>query len=463
MRALGTALLLVAGLTLSPPAGAVEGGAPDRATTHAVAIATGGPLNPVFLCSGTLIAPSVVLTARHCIARFPSDRASCSETFGEPTGSAKDLWVTAAPWTLPSRDWKHVARWVVPEPSQICGNDVALLVLGDIFTAKQATPARPVLDEAELRDFLRPRTVGIAGFGATSASGTGGGTRNSRFDIPVVCVPGDLAFPCAGLLDSLAFGELTSGAGPCVGDSGAGAMATADHGVILGVLARGDTAVASCAAGVFERTDVWGWLIAKTVLESSFVDPPPPWASAAFPERPAVGQRCRGDECGADASCVSLDARRSFVCARRCSAGCAESFHCESSVCVAGAAPDLGGGCAVRGRGAPSSVAGALIVVLAAAVAAARALRHRGRPPMPPESSRPLAGSGSLSDRGRPPMPPESSRPLAGSGSLSDRGRPPMPPESSRPLAGSGSLRDRRGRARDAGARQRWSSRTTPR
>ena len=375
-RALGTALLVLAGLASPSRARAVEGGEVDRATSHAVAIATGGPLSPVFVCSGTLISPSVVLTARHCIARFPADRPSCSETFGEPAGAPRDLWVTVAPWTLPSKDWKNVARWVVPEPTEICGNDVALLVLGDTFTDKQATPARPVLDESELRSLAATRTLGIAGFGATSARGAGGGTRRSRFGVPIVCVPGDLSFECGGLLDSVSFGELTSGAGPCVGDSGAGAMATADHGVVFGVLARGDTASGTCAAGVFERTDVWGWLIAKTVLESSFLGPPPAWATAAFPAHPAVGQRCVTDECGPGATCVSLDGRRSFVCAKRCNAGCDEGSHCESNVCVSGASPDLGG-CEILGGRRSRSKPASFVVMLAVLGLAARALRGR--------------------------------------------------------------------------------------
>ena len=349
----------------------------DRATSHALAITTGGPLSPNFVCSGTLIAPGVVLTARQCIARFPSDRGTCSETFSAPGGSPRDLWVTAEPSILGAKVWKHVLRWVVPEPAEICGNDIVLLVLDDIFNEKQATPARPVIDAVEFQGLIGARAVGIAGFGATSPSGAGGGKRNSRFGVPVVCVPGDLSFECAGLLDSVAFGELTTGAGPCVGDSGAGAMSNGDRGVILGVLARGDTEAGRCGAGAFERTDVWGWLIAKTVVEASFVDPPPVWATAAFPEHPGLGERCRRDECNEGATCISLDGRRSYVCAKKCSAGCDDDFHCESGVCIAGAAPDLSGGCSISGAPAAGGYAAWIAMGFATLGAALRLLRGR--------------------------------------------------------------------------------------
>ena len=381
MRPLLVAAGVAAALSVALPARAVEGGATDRVTTHAIAIATGGPQSPAFLCSGTLIAPNVVLTARHCIARFPAGGAGCSGAFPDPAGAPTDLWVTAAPWTQPSSDWKNVISWVVPRNAEICGNDVALLILGEAFTEATATPARPVLEEPELRRSIASRIIGVAGFGALSANGDGAGTRRSRFDVPLVCVPGDLSYACGGELDSIAFNELTTGSGPCIGDSGAGAMASADHGVVFGVLARGAATGGQCAAGVFERTDVWGWLIAKTVLEAAAErSVAPAWASAAFPEHPVVGDRCRSNECGPTADCITFDSRRSFVCAKRCSAGCDEGFHCESNVCVAGAAPDLGGGCALgssRGdAGAPAScVAVAPLCFLL--VALARKLRGR--------------------------------------------------------------------------------------
>jgi MYXO-CTERM domain-containing protein len=283
------------------------------------------------------------------------------------------------PWTLPSQAWKNVESWVVPERIEACGNDVALLVLASPFTAAEATPARPVLTDAAFREALATRLVGIAGFGASSAKDDGGGTRRSRFDVPLVCVPGDPSYSCDAQLDYVDFSEFTGGAGPCTGDSGAGAILTTDRGAVFGVLSRGNLATGACAEGVFERTDVWSWLIARTVLAAATASSPAPgWAVGTFPEHPDVGQRCRGGDCAAEADCVSFDGRRSFVCAKRCSAGCGDGSHCESNVCAPGAAPaGTSGGCDV-GPTPGSAPTLAAYAALLAMVATAFVRRRRG-------------------------------------------------------------------------------------
>lgn len=281
--------------------------------------------------------------------------------------------------------WKHVAAWVFPEIAEVCGNDVAMLVLAEPIGETEATPARVAISQEAFLRAVSPRVLGVAGFGATSPRATDSGVRRSRFDIPIRCVPGS-SLPCDGALDSIDARELTSGAGPCLGDSGAGALDAGDRGVVFGVLSRGNLAGDTCSEGIFERTDVWRWLIAKTVLAAV---PPgataPEWARGAFPERPAAGELCSSAEaCADDADCVSFDGRRSFVCATRCTSGCGEGFRCESNVCApdpASPSSAADGGCAVV---SPTRSGASMFVEVASACAffalvSSRARRRRRR------------------------------------------------------------------------------------
>jgi hypothetical protein len=365
----------------SAHAWAIEGGGLDRTTTNAVAIATGGPQSPSVRCSGTLVSPNVVLTVRHCLAALASTVPKCDDTFPDPVAAPTDFWVSAGPDVEPSLGWKNVASWALPTPRQACGNDVALLVLATPFAPNEATPAHPVMSEASFRDAVQTRLIGIAGFGSTSAAGNDPGTRHSRFDIPIRCVPGDPSFACNGDLEFIDVREITSGSGPCTGDSGAGALLSTDHTTVFGVLSRGNVASGECGLGVFERTDVWRWLIAKTVVEATPAGATAPdWARAALPDAARIGDLCRTGTCSADADCVSFDGQRSFVCAAHCGAGCPDGTHCESNVCAPGPEPSpSSSGCAMSSHAPDGVVALAFLVVLARRRRLRADLRDRAR------------------------------------------------------------------------------------
>ena len=109
-----------------------------------------------------------------------------------------DLWIDAAPWTEEGAVWKKVSSIRVPETNAICGDDIALLVLRDAVSPSEAVPARPATDEAAFARAIESRVMGLAAFGVTSPSAEDVGTRRSRFDIPLRCVPGRPGFACEG-------------------------------------------------------------------------------------------------------------------------------------------------------------------------------------------------------------------------------------------------------------------------
>jgi MYXO-CTERM domain-containing protein len=243
----------------------------------------------------------------------------------------------------------------------------------------QAARARIATRADEFRAIAKSRSFALTGFGAVDVAGTGNGVRRSRRDSEIRCVPGEPGFECGPDLDHVDPREFTGGSGACSGDSGGGAIAAGDGSLVFGVLSRGKLGE-TCADGVFERTDVWSYLVAKTVIDAAPASgaAAPEWATSLFPPSPAADQFCRETRaCGEGHECASIDGQRSWICLASCGAGraCAAGRHCESGLCVSGPAPSASpDGCAIGGTQPRSTL---LVAAFGALVAAFRIRRRR--------------------------------------------------------------------------------------
>lgn len=258
--------------------------APDDTNVVAVVNFAGGH------CSGSLLAPRLVLSARHCVAdTFEEDApVICGRTDFRDPDSPGAVFVVAQPEISEKlEDYRALSEIVLPEgvDRDLCGTDVVLLVLKEPLEG--ITPLEPRLDVPVAAGEL----YSAVGFGVDeSEDGHPSGVRKRLDDLEVECGGDECRF------EEIRSNEWVGSGGPCNGDSGGPAL-DAD-GRVIGVVSRGTN---GCGAPVFgdvaSRAD---WLKAQAIRVANLDrSEPPVWApcderhpcAAAEPQEPVADER----------------------------------------------------------------------------------------------------------------------------------------------------------------------------
>lgn len=276
--------------TLSQHQQAIQGGQVDERRKNVVGLVIqqgrfGGG------CSGSLIAPNLVLTAQHCISPVSTNGIACGISQFGPVYSPRSVFVTTDT-EFPRDGYYGVSEILVPvEQDDVCGNDMALLLLSSNVFPRITDPLIPRLDEPiEAGELFT--AVGYGHIG----DGSGAGVRRSIDNRRVIC--SGYLNGCQEDNQGIYENEWVGDDGTCQGDSGGPALD--DRGQVVGVLSRG---AEGCLYPVY--TDVVGhkdWLREQTRRASMLGGYPlPAWvdgtAGVPPPDSDGDGIADRNDNC----------------------------------------------------------------------------------------------------------------------------------------------------------------------
>ena len=262
------------------------------------------------LCSATLVASNVVLTARHCVS-VTVDTVVCPSAGGAQVlanRAASSLRIYSGDDVETSRFLAYGQSLVTPPSDVLCDADVALVILDR--TIDDITPIAISATTVAAGDH-----VTAVGFGKQTDDGTAG-VKLVRDRVEI--------------LDESSF-EFLVGEATCQGDSGGPAL-DETHGEIVGVVSRGGpTCDGADAHNVYTRVDAFAALIQQAMaVAGTRLGPAGKDGGLPVGAKPHtdVGAACTtGNDCAAGV-CVTDEASK--YCSRTCGTGdrCPTHYSC---------------------------------------------------------------------------------------------------------------------------------------
>lgn len=317
-------------------------------------------------CTATLVAPNVVLTARHCVSPTAGPLVECdAQGRGNADGQVSTTFPADTLYVFygkergkrtPSAAAARGAKILHDGATNLCNHDLALVVLdkaaGPMFAPMRLDATVKVGD-----------TVTAIGWGLNESSAVPG-ARLERADVSVTFVGPflDTKVPVAVPSHEFVIGESV-----CLGDSGGPALDSQSHAVV-GVVSRGGgdanfdpkAPARSCMGNSVANYITSLAPFKDTILKALGEAGAKPWLEGApDPRLLASGAACRTNEACQSGLCLLPEGQ----CVESCEkASCPNGLLCSQralgSVCTAPptTAGNTTGGCHVSTSGSPNSV-----------------------------------------------------------------------------------------------------------